>query len=124
MPYTRSLTDMQGGAEFWELARMQLLTSLLLVVVALNVAVLVYARTAMRQTEIAVRSALGASRRRIVGQLFVEALVLSLGAAAARFALAQYAVQVQTALLRLRGRVASLKRAGWGAPADASAMPA
>ncbi|HEV2735824.1 MAG TPA: ABC transporter permease, partial [Longimicrobiaceae bacterium] len=94
LPYTRSLTDMQGGAEFWELARMQLLTSLLLVVVALNVAVLVYARTAMRQTEIAVRSALGASRRRIVGQLFVEALVLSLGAAAAGFALAQYAVRL------------------------------
>jgi predicted permease len=94
MPYTRSLTDMQGGAEIWELARMQLLTSLLLLVIALNVAVLVYARTAMRQTEIAVRSALGASRRRIMGQLFVEALVLSLGAAAAGFALAQYAVRV------------------------------
>ncbi|HEX7238749.1 MAG TPA: ABC transporter permease, partial [Longimicrobiaceae bacterium] len=94
MPYTRSLTDMQGGVPFWSLARMQLLTSLLLVVVALNVAVLVYARTAMRQGEIAVRSALGASRRRIVAQLFVEALVLSLGAAAAGFALAQYAVRV------------------------------
>ncbi len=94
LPYTHSLTDMQGGVPFWELARMQLLTSLLLVVVALNVAVLVYARTAMRQTEIAVRSALGASRRRIVAQLFVEALVLSLGAAAAGFALAQYGVRV------------------------------
>jgi predicted permease len=94
LPYTHSLTDMQGGVSFWSLARMQLMTSLLLVVVALNVAVLVYARTAMRQTEIAVRSALGASRRRIVAQLFVEALLLSLGAAAAGFALAQYAVRV------------------------------
>ncbi|HEU0077058.1 MAG TPA: ABC transporter permease [Longimicrobiaceae bacterium] len=94
LPYTRSLTDMQGGVSLWELARMQLLTSLLLVVVALNVAVLVYARVAMRETEIAVRSALGASRRRIVAQLFVEALVLSAGAAAAGFALAQYAVRV------------------------------
>jgi putative ABC transport system permease protein len=94
LPYTHSLTDMQGGVPFWSLARMQLMTSLLLVVVALNVAVLVYARTAMRETEIAVRSALGASRRRIVAQLFVEALLLSLGAAAAGFALAQYAVRV------------------------------
>ena len=44
-----------------------------LVVVAVNVAVLAWARTAMRRSEIAVRSALGASRRRIVAQLFVEA---------------------------------------------------
>jgi predicted permease len=94
MPYTHSLTDMQGGVSFWSLAQMQLMTSLLLVVVALNVAVLVYARVAMRRTEIAVRSALGASRRRIVAQLFAEALLLSLGAAAAGFALAQYAVRV------------------------------
>ncbi|HEX8273221.1 MAG TPA: ABC transporter permease [Longimicrobiaceae bacterium] len=94
MPYTHSLTDMQGGVPFWSLAQMQLMTSLLLLVVALNVAVLVYARVAMRRTEIAVRSALGASRRRIVAQLFVEALLLSLGAAAAGFALAQYAVRL------------------------------
>jgi hypothetical protein len=41
----------------------------------------VYARTASRAGEIAVRSALGASRGRVVAQLFAEALVLS-GAAA------------------------------------------
>ena len=38
---------------------------------------LVYARTATREAEIAVRHALGASRGRIVGQLFVEALVFA-----------------------------------------------
>lgn len=47
-----------------------------------NVATLVFARTAMRESEIVVRNALGASRRRILAQLFIEALVLSSVAAA------------------------------------------
>jgi putative ABC transport system permease protein len=70
------------------------MSSMLALIVAINVGVLIYARTATRQREIAVRTALGASRRRIVGQLFIEALVLSAAASAigvgiARFALAQ-----------------------------------
>jgi len=59
------------------------LLALLLGIVGANVAVLVYARTATRRVEIALRSAIGASRGRIVGQMFVEGLVLSLAAAAA-----------------------------------------
>ncbi len=55
----------------------ELALSLLLVVIAVNVAILVYARTAARAGEIAVRTALGASRRRIVTQLFAESLVSS-----------------------------------------------
>src|SRR5687767_1581049 len=62
---------------------------MLLVLVSANVALLMFARAATRQTEIAVRSALGAGRARIVGQLFVEGLVLAglavvVGLAAAR----------------------------------------
>jgi putative ABC transport system permease protein len=72
--------DDPGDALF--LYAIQLGISLLLVLVAANVAVLVYARTATRAGEIAVRTALGASRARVVAQLFVEALVLSLAAAA------------------------------------------
>ena len=49
----------------------------LLALCGANVATLVYARTATRQGEITVRTALGASRGRIVAQLFAEALVLS-----------------------------------------------
>jgi len=56
---------------------MRFLIALFLVIVAMNVAVLVYARTVMRTGEIAVRTALGATRGRIVAQLFAEALVLS-----------------------------------------------
>jgi predicted permease len=47
-----------------------------LLLVCANVATLVFARTATRESEIAVRSALGASRGRIAMQLFAEALVL------------------------------------------------
>lgn len=65
---------------------------MLLVLVSANVALLMFARAATRETEIAVRSALGAGRARIVLQLFVEALVLAglavaVGLVAARFAL-------------------------------------
>jgi putative ABC transport system permease protein len=42
-----------------------------------------YARTAIREGEMAIRSALGANRTRIMSQLFVEALVLASIAAAA-----------------------------------------
>jgi predicted permease len=58
-------------------AVLRFLIAFLLVVVAMNVAVLVYARTVTRTGEIAVRTALGATRGRIVAQLFAEAFVLS-----------------------------------------------
>ena len=49
---------------------------LLLLVVASNVATLVFARTWSRAPELAVRTALGANRARVVGQLFFETLLL------------------------------------------------
>ena len=54
----------------------------------MNVGTLAYARTATREWEIALRSALGASRMRIVAQLFVESLVLASVAAAVGLAAA------------------------------------
>ena len=88
--YTHSITGIaEVGIELAVLT-VVLMISLVLVVIALNVAILVYARTAYRQREIAIRTALGASRLRIVMQLFGEALVLALMPAAAGLALAQY----------------------------------
>jgi predicted permease len=54
-----------------------ILASLLLVPPCANLAILVYARSASRLPEFAARHALGASRGRIVSQLFVETFLLA-----------------------------------------------
>ena len=77
LPYAYPFLGINSAAALWMLRAVKLAVALLLVVVAVNVAILVYARTATRTGEIAVRTALGASRRRIVTQLFAEAFVLS-----------------------------------------------
>lgn len=60
---------------------------LVLVTAAANLASLMLSRATVRQREIAIRLALGASRGRIVTQLFVESLLLALVASLAGFAL-------------------------------------
>jgi putative ABC transport system permease protein len=70
--------EVQGIAQF---AMTNLPVLLVLIIACLSVGTLIYARTATREGEIAVRFALGASRGRIISQLFVEALVLASAAA-------------------------------------------
>ena len=77
---------------------------ILLAIICGNVALLVFARAAGRESEIVVRTALGASRRRVVGQLFAESLVLGvisagIGIAAAEIGLRWLWSAVQIALL-------------------------
>jgi predicted permease len=95
VPYTRQMIDatmmvaMRAGQWF---------AGALTLLVAINLAILVYARTVTRLGELAVRSALGASRRRILSQLFLEALALSLAGAGVGLGVASYAIRVIQAL--------------------------
>jgi predicted permease len=93
MPYPHPFLGMHGTEDVTALLAMQGLFISLLVLVCLNVAILVYTRTAMRQAEIGLRTALGASRGRIVAQLFVEAFVLSAVAALVGVAIAEFALR-------------------------------
>ncbi len=102
MPYAHPILDIQGITTR-DFAAMQSIISMLALIVAVNVGVLVYARTATRQREIAVRTALGASRRRIVGQLFIEALVLSAAASAAGITIAGFGITQGFAIYAAEG---------------------
>jgi putative ABC transport system permease protein len=89
LPYARSIITLTPG-DFAGLKSVNVAVLLLIALACGNVALLIFARAATRESEIVVRSALGASRGRIISQLFVEALLLGsvgalLGLAAARY---------------------------------------
>ncbi|MGE3277846.1 MAG: ABC transporter permease [Vicinamibacterales bacterium] len=105
LAYAQAFSEMDDPDQVLAFYAIEVALVLLLVVVSVNVAILVYARTATRQGEIAVRGALGASRRRIVAQLFVEALMLAGVSAAIGIGLTAVALRlVEGAMLALVGR--------------------
>jgi putative ABC transport system permease protein len=85
----RSLRDRETADVQW--IAWILLGSVLavLLVAGANVAGLMMARSAARERELTVRSALGASRTRLIRQTLTEALLLSIGGAAAGLVLAE-----------------------------------
>ena len=93
MPYAQSVSLLEGSELFLTRASYGFFI-LLVVLICGNVALLMFARAATREAELVVRSALGATRARIVAQLFVEALVLGGVAAAVGLGIAGLGVRL------------------------------
>jgi putative ABC transport system permease protein len=105
VPFTRAHLDLTDPMLVWLFRVAQLLLGALVGVVAVNLAILFYARTVTRLGELAVRTALGASRARILAQLFTEALTLAVAGALAGLALAGIALDALQALAQKNGSV-------------------
>ena len=109
LPYAESLVQ---GTEIMVLGH-AFFVGLLLVVCG-TVAALMFARTVARENEIAVRTALGASRLRVVGQIFLEGLAMCTVAAAAALAAVAYAMprvkQAFWAVQQSRGSILDRRR--------------
>ena len=93
VPYAHLIIDPRSFPVGVALANIFLI--MLVIVVCANVALLMFARASGREVEITVRNALGASRARIVAQMFTEAIALAtlaaiLGLFASRYGLRSF----------------------------------
>jgi predicted permease len=93
-PFTRELRE-QFTREFGTIAStLGAAVALLLIVACANVAALMLARALARRREIGIRLAVGASRTRLLRQLLVENILLSIAGGALGLAVGHWAIQV------------------------------
>ncbi|MQA92301.1 MAG: FtsX-like permease family protein, partial [Gemmatimonas sp.] len=88
MPYARTILELSALMSVGVFSMNGFMIALMVLLCG-NVALLMFARAVSRESEIVVRNALGASRGRIVIQMFAEALVLASLAAGIGLALAR-----------------------------------
>ena len=93
-PFARDLRE-QFTRDFGTVAStLGAAVSLLLIVACANVAALMLARALARRREIGIRLAVGASRARLLRQLLVENIMLSIAGGAAGLAIGQWAISL------------------------------
>jgi predicted permease len=105
VPYVAGLFSLDASRR-WTGTRVLFFAALLLLPPCANIGILVYARAITRREEFATRHALGASRGRIVAQMFVEVLVLAAAAGIVGLSLARefgFAERLSAAVLPTMG---------------------
>ncbi|MCZ6918370.1 MAG: ABC transporter permease [Gemmatimonadetes bacterium] len=96
-PYTRELIGYQTASLLFTMLGA---VGLVLLIACANVANLLLARASLRTKEVAVRTALGASRGRVIVQLLVESTVIAVAGAVVGIGIAQLGVGLFNDMLR------------------------